>query len=1132
LEPGAPGRDALTSFREWLGQIGLAHCTQSLLENGIDFDVASELTESDLRSCGLNLGDSRRLLKALSRLDQRTSASSSDPAAVIGIPSKPTDAPLGERRQLTVMFCDLVGYTELTQRLDPEELDDLIRAYRKACTKVVAHYDGYVAQRLGDGLMVYFGSPNAHEDDAERCVRSALDIVQAVKSVAFAEPLAVRIGVATGPVVVGEASKDGNAEDGLAVGETPNLAARLQGLAGPDEVVIGPTTRRLVGNTFEVADLGVRALKGIVAPVRAWRVQAVLRTEGRFDAAHGDVTLTAFVGRDEEVAQLLRHWHRARSGEGQVVLLSGEPGIGKSRLTQVLRGSIKGEPHTALRYQCSPFRLNSPLYPIIEQSEFAAGFAREDAPEQKLDKLEAVLVGNQAQRAESAPLFAALLSLPTDRYPGLGLSPRRRKEKTFDALIGEVEALSRIQPVLIVFEDAHWIDPTSQELLDALVPRLHALPILLVLTFRPQYTPRWTEFANVATIGLTALPQHLGTELVGKVTQGKALPPEVLNQIVAHADGVPLFIEELTKSVLESQLLHEEDDQYTLLEPLPTVAIPTTLSASLMERLGRRGGVRELAQIGACIGREFSYELLAAISPHNGAEFEDELEQLTRTGLVLRRGTPPDAAYTFKHALVQDAAYDSLLKSKRQQVHAQIAWALEKDFRERVANEPEVLAHHHTQAGDLTAAIPLWRKAGESALARVALQEAVAYLEKGLAIVDRLEPSADHDSLELSLREPLHSARLQWHGWAAPDVTGNAAAILRLAKSQGRSQSLLIGLWGMWISTITQGRVAEAPAWAQRLLDEGDANRDIDLRILGHRASMSSHFFLGELRQADEQSDQVMALYDPSRALRWIDLVGNDVRTAVGVFSSQWLWMQGYPDRAAQVSDQKDADARRLGHPFDIGWALTWGSYAFDFRCEPERLLERISEAGRLGREQSIPILSKVTVPFGEGLAMLRMGQLSESISLLRQSIGAWNASGGHLNVPYLKGALAEALARQGDLDAGLRLIEECLEQIERPGWHERVWLPEVLRLKGWMLMRQGKLAEAEAQLRASIDWARRQEAKSWELRSSTTFAELLAARGTCDAAREVLAPIYGWFTEGLDTNDLKAARTMLESLR
>jgi class 3 adenylate cyclase/tetratricopeptide (TPR) repeat protein len=1126
----------MTTFREWLGQIGLARYGDTLLENGIDFDVAQDLTESDLRSLGLNLGDSRRLLQALSRLHQTTGTSSPGAAgaAVLEIAPTPSHGPTGERRQLTVMFCDLVGSTELAQRLDPEELDGVIRAYRRACTKVVAHYDGYVAQYLGDGLMVYFGWPGAHEDDAERCVRSALDIVQAVKNLGLAEALAVHIGVATGPVVVGDASMGGG-DHGLAVGETPNLASRLQGLAGADEIVIGPATRRLVGDTFELFDLGVHPLKGIVPPVQAWRVQAVRRTEGRFDAAHGSLDLTELVGRDQELDQLLHHWERARSGEGQVVLLTGEPGIGKSRLTQALRERIKGERHKALRYQCSPFRLNSALYPVIEQAEFAACFARDDTPDQKLDKLEAVLVGTKAQRAESAPFFAALLSLPTDRYPPVKLSPRRRKEKLFELLASQIEALSRLQPLLIVFEDTHWIDPTSQELLDAMVPQLRELPILLVLTYRPQYTPHGHGYAHVAKMELTGLSQHLGTELVGKVTQGKPLPPEVLEQIVARAGGIPLFIEELTKSLLESRLLHEEDDRYILLEPLPDRAIPDTLKALLTERLGRHAGVRELARIGACIGREFSHELLAAVSPYKGGEFEEELQRLVGTGLVFRRGTPPDASYTFKHALVQDAAYESLLKSKRPQLHAQIAHVLETALRDRVANEPELLAHHHTEAGHLTEAIPLWRKAGESAMARVALQEAVACLQRGLAIVERLGPGDDHDILELSLREPLHSARLQWQGWASPEVGANAAAILRLAKNQDRPRSLLIGLWGMWINTITQGRVAEAPVWVDRLLAEGDKRGDIDLRILGHRAGLSSHFYLGELYEAHEQGRRALALYDESRAGRWIELVGNDVRTAVGVFSSQFMWMQGYPDTAARVSDQKDADARRLGHPFDIGWALTWGAYVFDYRREPGELLERVREAHDHGSDQSIPVLLKALVPIAEGLAMLRMGRLSESISSLRRGIGAWNASGGHLHIPYMKSALAEAEARQGDLDTGIRLIEECLEQIERPGWQERVWLPEVLRLKGWMLVRQGRHAEAETHLRASIDWARRQRAKSWELRSSTTLAELLAADGRPDNARELLEPIYSWFTsvnEGLETHDLKTARALLDELR
>ena len=1125
----------MTAFAEWLGQVGLAHCAQALVENGIDFDIAQGLTESDLRSLGLNLGDSRRLLQALTKLGQTSAAPPAAGAAVIDVAPKPVRAPQDERRQLTVMFCDIVGSTELAHRLDPEELKGVIREYRHVCTRVVTRWEGYIAQHLGDGVMVYFGSPVAHEDDAERCVRAALDIVEAVKGVRSTEALAVRIGVATGPVVVGDASAGGDGGDGLAVGETPNRASRLQGLAGADEIVIGPTTRRLIGNTFQLSDLGAHVLKGIVQPVPAWRVDGVLRTEARFDAAHGSAVLTELVGREEEVGLLLRHWEWARSGEGQVVLLSGEPGIGKSRLTQVLRERVKDDLHKTLRYQCSPFRLNSALYPTIEHIEFAAGFAREDTAEQKLDKLEATLVGSQLQRTEAAPLFAALLSLPISRYRPLRLSPRRQKEKTFEVLVAQAEELSRRQPLLVVYEDVHWIDPTSQELLDVMVPLLRALPVLMVITHRPEYTPHWSEHQHVTAMALGGLPQRLGTELVGKVTEGKALPPEVVDRIVAHADGVPLHIEELTKSVLESGLLREEDNRYTLLEPLPALAIPTTLSASLNERLGRRAGVRELAQIGACIGREFSHELLAVVSPYTGAEFEDELQRLTGTGLVFRSDSRPDVTYTFKHALVQDAAYDSLLKSKRQQLHAQIAHALETTFQDRVAHAPELLAHHHTQAGHLTEAVPLWRKAGESALSRVALQEAVAHLRKGSAIVERLPASAERDGLELSLREPLHTAGLQWHGWASPDVQANAEEILRLAERQNRPRSLLIGLWGKWVSTVTQGRIVEALDCAQRLLDEGTRRGEIDLHILGHRGSMFSHFYLGNLRQAREHGDRALDLYDTSRAGRWIELVGNDVRTAVGVCTSQAIWMLGYPDLAAQVTDRKDADARRLGHPFDTGWALTWGAYVFNYRGEPERQFANAAEADRLAREQSIPILYNGFVPLGQGLAKLRMGELEESIALLRRGMGVWNASGGHLNGPYIKAALAEALARRGDLEAGLRLIEESLEQIERPGWNERVWLPEVLRLKGWMLMRQGKCLESETQLRASIDCARRQEAKSWELRSSTTLAELLAAGGRHDNARELLETIYNWFTnvnEGLETHDLKAARALLDQLR
>jgi tetratricopeptide (TPR) repeat protein len=552
----------------------------------------------------------------------------------------------------------------------------------------------------------------------------------------------------------------------------------------------------------------------------------------------------------------------------------------------------------------------------------------------------------------------------------------------------------------------------------------------------------------------------------------------------------------------------------------------------LNERLGRRPGVRELAQIGACIGREFSHELLAAVSPLSGGHFEEELEQLIATGLVFRRGIAPEAVYTFKHALVQDAAYEKLLPTTERRWHGQIAKVLETTFPERASNEPELLARHYTKAGHPNQAIPLWRKAGEAAFARFALQEAVGYLNSGLEIVRTVQPPEDPDSSELSLRMPLHSALLQWHGWAAPDVGANAKVIVDLAEKLERPQSLLIGLWGMWVSTLTQGYVEDAPKWAQRLLAEGTSRGEIDMQILGHRGSMFSHFYLGELREADAHGQRALELYDPSRAGRWIELVGNDVRTSVGVCTSQAIWMLGYPDRAARISDQKDADARRLGHPFDTGWALTWGAYVFDYRCEPEQLLARAGEADRLGREQKLPVLYNALVPIGMGYARLRMGELSEAISLLRRGIGAWNAAGGHLNVPYMRAALAEALVRQGNVAAGLAEIEKCLEQIGQKGWNERVWLPEVLRLKGWMLMLQGKLAEAEAELSGSLYWARRQEARSWELRSSTALAGLLASQGERDAARDLLSPIYNWFTEGFDTHDLKAARALLEELR
>jgi class 3 adenylate cyclase/tetratricopeptide (TPR) repeat protein len=1122
----------MQTVRQWLEQIGLPQYAEVFERNQIDLALANDLTDQDLRELGVQpLGHRKLLLRAIAELNGAKLTAATTQAIQDQPPPEQSLRVEAQRRQLTVMFCDLVGSTELATKLDPEPLRDLMQAYQRTCGEVIAQYEGHVAQYLGDGLMVYFGWPRAHEDDAVRAIRAGLEVAQAVSQLHASTPIRARVGIHTGLVVVGETGQGDASIPKAAVGETPNIAARLQGLAEPGSVVVSERTRGLAGGLFDYADLGTPALKGLSEPLRLFRVARSRTTDSRFEAARTDVALTPLVGREEEVALLLRRWREAKEGEGQVVLVGGEPGIGKSRLTRALRERLDPTSYTPLRYQCSPYHINSALYPVIEQFERAAGFTREDTPEQRLDKLQEALLGSRAQVAELAPLFAAMLSLPTDRYPALNVSPQKQKENTLEALAGQVEALAKRQPMLMIYEDAHWIDATSQEALDLLVPRLQRLPVLLLVTYRPEYTPKWAEQAHVTVLGLSRLGRRQGAELVAKLTGGRALPAQVLEQILAHTDGVPLFVEELTKSILESKLLREQADRYVLDGPLPALAIPTTLRDSLIARLDRLAPVREVAQIGACIGREFSYELLAAVSRVKGEKLDDALGQLTTGGLVFRRGAPPDATYTFKHALVQDAAYDSLLRSKRAELHARIARLLEQQFPDQVANAPELLAHHLTQAGDLSAAIPLWRKAGELALARVALQEAVGHFQQALALIERLPPSLEREGLELSIREPLTAAWIGLRGFAAPEVTANATSILQLAQKPGRSQSLLVGLIGIYTAANTQGRIAEALGWAQRALAEGENTGDIDLQLWGHYSAATSHFFLGHLLEARKHADQTLALWDPERVEHWIRLNPLEPKTTIGSWSSSWTWMLGHPDQAVQISEEKDAYARKLGYPFNLCHALTMGTEAFDFRCESERLLERVREADRIAQEQGLPFFNEVMVPVGEGLARLRSGQLPEAISALRKSMENWMSLGGRTRLPYMKSAVAEALALQGDFDAALHWIEEALEQIERPGWQERWHLAEILRLKGWILLHRGRNEEAEAQLHSSINYARDQQAKSWELRSSTTLAELLAERGQREAARALLSPVYSWFTEGFDTHDLKQAKGLLDEL-
>ena len=1100
------------TIEAWLVRNGLEKYAPLFLKSEITYDLLLELTEADLDKLRLPVGAHRRLLSAIDRLRHAESLR------------------YAERRQLTVMFCDMVSYTELSGRLDAEELARLTEIYYRACEDVVERYEGHVAQYVGDGVMAYFGKPISHEDDAERSVHAALEIIRAIQQLPVSPSLAVRIGIATGPVVIGEPARPDDAASGFARGYTPNLAARLQAAARPNEVVIGELTRQLVGAAFDLTDLGEQYLKGFANAIRVWRVDGARPAASRFDAARDGLALTPLVGRESEIDALLQAWRSASEGDGRVMLISGAPGVGKSRLTRALRESISGQSYVSLRYQCSPHHRNSALYPVIQHFELMAGFSREDTAEQKLDKMQAVLADGGENRRETGALLAAMLGLPVDRLPISNLSPRKQKGLTLQVLVEQIEALSRRHPVLIVFEDVQWIDPTTEEALDLLIARAKAMPVLVLITFRPEYEPHWTEYRHVLSLMLDHLHSSHVEKMVHMIAEGITVPRRIVEIITQRADGVPLFVEELTKSALESGLLTNVDSPFWH-GGLAGRPIPATLHDALAARVDRPALEKRVLQIGACIGRTFPYRLLSRVSAFGDEDLSKILHKLSAAGLVFSTGNMPDATYTFKHALLQDAVYDSLVKDHKQRFHAQIAQAYEEELRQGISVTPELLAHHYTEAQQVDLAIPMWREAGELALRRVAYQESNAHFDRALQLLNELPPSRHRDELELSIREPLNGTLIAWRGWAAKQVHDNAAATLSIAEREGRSRSLLVGMYGVWISTLTQGRAAEALSWAERLLDEGRTSGDIDMRVLGHTGCMITNFYLGHLLKAREHGLQADALYEPGRAKWWMELTGHDTRSVYLGWCAHWTWMMGYPDQAVRISDQMDMHARKLNHALDLGYALTVGAYPFDYRQEPEALFRRVRDAERIARDHAIPILYEVMVPQVEGLARLRGKQFSQAIILLNKGIENWRKLDGRTRLPYLQAGLAEALAQQGEFAQALETVDRALAQIEEPGCGERCHLAEVLRVRGWILMEQGEWVKAEASLRQSIEWARTQQAKSWELRSATTLATLLSRRGERDAARNVLTPVYSWFTEGFETLDLKAARSLLHSV-
>jgi class 3 adenylate cyclase/tetratricopeptide (TPR) repeat protein len=1104
---------------EWLRGLGLEQYAPAFRDNDIDEEVLRRLTGEDLRELGVtSVGHRRRVLDAISALGGAL-PNVAVTAASHNIPAQAE----AERRQLTVMFCDLVGSTALSARFDPEDLREVIGAYHRCVADMVARFSGFVAKYMGDGVLIYFGYPEAHEDDAERAVRAGLAVIDAVGRLAAPEPLSVHLGIAGGLVVVGDLIGTGAAQERGVVGETPNFAARLQALAPPGTLVIAESTRRQIGALFEIEDLGPRQLAGFAEPQRAWRVVGESGVLSRFEALRSEAT--PLLGRDEELDLLLRRWRQAKAGEGRVVLVSGEPGIGKSRLGAALSQAIQGDQHTRLRYFCSPYHQDSALYPFIVQLERAARFARDDTVEQKLGKLRALLAPG-ARGDDEIALLAELLSL-RNSAADLNLSPQRKREMLFEALLYQLAALARSRPVLMVFEDAHWIDPTSRELLDLTLERVARMPVLLVVTFRPEFQPSWSGQPHVTMLALNRLGGRDGAALVEGLAGNAGLSRETVDEIVERADGVPLFVEELTKAVLESGDRDNRVASVLAARPLPNLAIPATLHASLIARLDRLGPVaKEVGQIGAVLGREFGYDLIEQVARRPAAGLRAGLDRLTEAGLLFCRGVAPQSSYLFKHALVQDAAVGTLLRVRRQELHARVATVLEQHFADLVERQPELLAHHLTAAGDTERAVDRWLKAGQHAAARLAHLEAIRHFDRGLAaLVALLEgPARDGREIELQLARGL--SLFTAGGYSSAGAAEAYARARELAEQRGDPHQLFMAVYGLWQSANGAGRVLDCRRLSNRLQQLTAGKADDELRLQAHHSAWTTCLFAGEPAAACEHCEAGRRLYDPERHRSHRLLYGgHDPGVCAGYVGAQVHWLLGYPEKGLALGNEALALAERIAHPFSLVDALLSNTMLHLDRGAPELALQRLEAAEALVAEQRLGFVMEPR--FLRGAALSAQGAFEEAVGCLREGLAS-RLGAMRLRL-YGLAWLADALTRQGEHGAALAAARDGLSTEEKTG--HRQWEAELHRLEGIALSGLNRREEGQTALEEALRVARRQQAKAYELRAATSLARLLGEEGRRAEARDLLAPVFGWFTEGFDTVDLTEAKALLNGL-
>ncbi len=1104
-----------------LDSLGLAQYVATFAQNDIDLIALRQLNDAHLKELGVSLGHRLRLLKAIAEL----------PPAGESPPVRETSPTAGERRQVSVMFCDLVGSSALAQSVDAEEMRDIMREYQTACAGVVARFGGHLAQFLGDGVLAYFGYPQAREDAAERAVRAALGIVEAVGRLAprASGRLSARLGIATGMVIVGKVMDTNGVSELSAIGETPNLAARLQAIAEPDTLVIAESTRALTLGSFRYVDLGSLGLKGFREPVRAWRVTG--EAEGsRFEAAH-QAGMSGFVGRDQEVGLLLSRWEQAAGGEGQGVLLCGEAGIGKSRIGEQFRQRMRDVRHTRVRYQCSPFHANSALQPAIGHLEFAAGMNADDDNAMRLGKLEALLQPTTPRLADVLPLFASLLGIALDgRYEMPPLTSDAVKRRTLEALADQVVALSELSPVYWQIEDAHWIDPTTRELIGLCLARIRDARVFVLITFRPEFLPPWSNLPHVTALTLNRLARLQSLELIEHVSGGRPLPAEVVDQILAKTEGIPLFVEELTKTVLESGLLADRGGRYVLTGALPPMAIPATLQDSLMARLERLSPVKEAAQIGSVIGREFTYELMLAVSPMDAGELTEALSSLVSAELVYVRGEPPEATYVFKHALVQDAAYTSLLRARRQQLHTRIAEALQDKLPEAVARRPELLALHYAAAGLEDRACEYWTRAGRQSMVRSEYAEAGSHFANALVLLRKVpgSPTRQREEAQLVLDQQITVQALKAPG--SLEAGRMAEEAVDISAPLGDDPLHFRARWADWMYNSLSGNLPAASERADRLVEMASRLGKSDLRLQAHHARWTTAFLRGQVTIARDDIEQGLALYDSDQHRgHWAIYGLHDPGVCARATGGCALWQAGLSERGAVVALDAIRVSDALGHPFSRAIALQYAGFVSMMAGDARAAGDHAATMAEIAAEAKLALPAALS-KFASAWATGQHGESGRGAEQMEATYRALLEAKQRGWLTFLGTLLATAKLKLGRLDDCFNLLDE-LQQMSVET-HQRLFISDVHRLRAEALRwADARKPGIETEYRSAVRIAQEQGALALELRAATGYADWMAAAGREEEGCKLLKPIYARFTEGFDTADLKAARELLDRI-